>query len=61
MSKNQKVAMSMADEIQEMSMDEMKALPGFLGKLAPVQVQYNGFYAYHNTTRDLKICIVEKK
>ena len=51
--------MAMADEVRHLSMDEMKALPNMLGKIAPVQVAANGFYSYTNENNK-KICIVAR-
>lgn len=53
-------AIAMADEVKYLSMNEIKALPNMLGAIAPSQVNVYGYYAYHNSTSDKNICIIER-
>ena len=43
---------------KEMTMEEIKALPNMLGKIASVQCQEYGEYKYTNTTTGEKIHLV---
>ena len=52
-------AKAIAEETKVMTMDAIKALPGFLGKIASVQVAEYGFYMYNNTTSGKKTLIIK--
>lgn len=48
------------EEVWELSLDEVKALPGFLGKIAYPFVKENGFYSFNNTTTGKRTLIRKK-
>lgn len=47
-----------ADEVQELTIDQVKALPGILGRIAAAMVEAHGAYGYVDTGTNRKIAIV---
>jgi hypothetical protein len=47
-----------ADEIRHMTIDEVRALPGMLGRVATAVVQHRGSYGFVDVTTGRKVCIV---
>lgn len=52
---------AMADEVRILSLNEVKALPNMLGRIASSMVAANGFYTYNETHTGKKIFIELKK
>lgn len=46
------------DETRIMTLDEVRALPGLLGRVAAIMVERKGWYGYTDTATGRKILIV---
>lgn len=53
-------AIGQADVVRHLSADELRALPGLLGRVAPAMVAAHGFYTYVDTATGQKICLVAR-
>lgn len=60
MTKYGKTAVAQADEIREMTADEIKALPGLLGFTARAMTKEHGAWGYKDAATGRKVCIVVK-
>lgn len=47
-----------ADEVQELTLAQVKALPGILGRIASVMVEAHGAYGYVDIRTNRKVAIV---
>jgi hypothetical protein len=47
-----------ADEVREMTLAEMRALPGLLGPIAGARAAVDGFYGFRDTSTGRKILLV---
>lgn len=51
--KNKAIALELADEKRLISIENAKKLPGFLGKIIPIQLELYGWYAYRNGEKNI--------
>ncbi|MCX7335504.1 MAG: hypothetical protein NTV85_28650 [Hyphomicrobiales bacterium] len=60
MTSRTKREIAQADEIRYMTMNEVRALPGLLGRVASAMTQHHGSYGFVDSQTGRKVCIVLK-